>query len=89
MLLASKNNVTLKAPDLAPLVEGDHVDLQLLGDRRHALTMGWVHPPEDIGFDAFAVTTHQTAQSSPLVNGVVRMERSQLFWQGVDVFVGQ
>jgi hypothetical protein len=36
---AGRDEVTLQAPSLAPLLESDHVNTQLLGDCSHALAM--------------------------------------------------
>jgi hypothetical protein len=41
-----------------PVVEGDYVDPQLLGDLRHALAVRRVHPPTDISLDGLAVGTN-------------------------------
>jgi len=38
------------------------------------------HPPSDVSFDGFAVTTYRSVPSSPLVNDVVGMERRHLSW---------
>jgi hypothetical protein len=51
-------HLPLQPLGLAPLVEGDHVDTQLLGDRGHALTLGRPHPPPDISFDSLAARPH-------------------------------
>jgi hypothetical protein len=71
----------LEPPGLAPLVESDHVDPQLLGDLGHALAMGRPHPPSHIGLDGLAVTTHRSIPSSPQVVVVVGMKRRHLSWQ--------
>jgi hypothetical protein len=81
ILLGGRHHLSLQPPDLAPLVEGDHVDAQLLGDIRHTLAVGWPHPPADISLDGLAVRTHRSIPSGPLVVEVVRMERRQLSWQ--------
>jgi hypothetical protein len=57
----------LQPPGLPPLVEGDHVDAQLLRYSGHALPVRRAHPPSDISLDRIAVTTHCSAPSSPLV----------------------
>lgn len=81
ILLADRNHVTLQAPGLSPLVEGDHVDSHLLGDRSHAQASGMPLPPPDIRLDGLATTMHQSSPSGPLMNEVVGMERDLLSWQ--------
>ena len=57
------------------------MDPQLLGNLRHALAMGWAHPPSHISFDGLAVTTLRSIPSGPLVVEMVGMERRHLSWQ--------
>lgn len=78
-----------ETPGHPPVVEGHHVDAQLLGSPRHAVPLRWAHPPLDISpllrrslrLNGLAITTHWPAPSSPLVEIVVGIERRQLSWQ--------
>jgi len=54
-LLGGRLHLPLEPPGLAPLVEGDYVDAQLLGVLRQALVMGRPHPPSHISLDGLAV----------------------------------
>jgi hypothetical protein len=58
ILLGTRHHPPLKPPGFAPLVEGDQVDAQLLGDLRKALAMKWANPLAVIRLDGLAVRTH-------------------------------
>lgn len=45
-------------PDLPPVVEGGHVNPQLLGNLDHALPIGRAHSSSHISLNGLAVSTH-------------------------------
>jgi hypothetical protein len=67
ILLGGRHHLSLQPPGLAPLVEGDHVDPQLLGDLRYYLAVGRPHLRADISLDGLAVRTHRSIPLGPLV----------------------
>ncbi len=85
ILLAGRHHLPLQASGLSPLLEGDHVNAQLLGDLVYDLLVRWSHPPADISLESLAVATHRSVPSSPPVAKVVGMKRRHLSWQsGLD-----
>lgn len=57
ILLAGGAHLSLQPRGHSQLVEGDHMDSQLVGDLRHALSMGRPHQASDISLDGIAVRT--------------------------------
>ena len=68
----------MQQPGLTPLVEGDHVNAQMLGDLDHVLPVRVSHRPEYMSLEDLAVTTHRSVPSSHLVVKVIGMKRHQL-----------
>lgn len=81
IILAGWYNLACISPGLAPLVEVDHVDPQLLGAFSQALGMGRPHSPADISLDSLAKVESRSIPSGPLMVGMIGMERRHLFWQ--------
>jgi hypothetical protein len=78
ILLGCWHHLSLQPPGLSPVVEDDDVDAQLCRDLGHALPVWRTHPPPHNSLDSLAVATHCSAQSSPLVEELVGMERPML-----------
>jgi hypothetical protein len=65
VLLERRHYLSLQSPGFPPVVEGVHVNFQLLGKLSDVLIYYLIHAPSHIGFAGLAVTAYCAPPSSP------------------------